>query len=169
MKIRNLSVVAALVIAAISLSSCEKMKINQFKGNYSFKTSGFVTMEKTALTEGAQADKAKYAITAESGQMNIVTGVDNSLIITMNIIGGDVVVTDASYIDGELMLEPFTRMLTIADGSRNVSMEVTVTGSAAMHDDLIIFDLTYRGSGSTTLNNYAIVSSEIKCVAKTNE
>ncbi|MGN0190174.1 MAG: hypothetical protein ACI39U_00820, partial [Candidatus Cryptobacteroides sp.] len=59
--------------------------------------------------------------------------------------------------------------LTIADGSRSVTMEVTVTGTAAMHDDLIIFDLKYVGSGSTVLNDYSIVSSEVKCVAKTNE
>ena len=42
MKIKKLSIPAAIISAIVLLSSCSK--ISRFQGNYSFKTSGIVTM-----------------------------------------------------------------------------------------------------------------------------
>ena len=89
MKIKKLSIPAAIISAIVLLSSCGK--ISRFQGNYSFKTSGTVTMERASVND-ATKEEIKSALTSESGQMNILSKGGDSLIVTMSIIGGDVVV-----------------------------------------------------------------------------
>ena len=52
MKIKKLSIPAAIISAIVLLSSCSK--ISRFQGNYSFKTSGTVTMERTSVNEATK-------------------------------------------------------------------------------------------------------------------
>ena len=166
MKIKKLSIPAAIISAIVLLSSCGK--ISRFQGNYSFKTSGTVTMERTSVND-ATKEEIKSALTSESGQMNILSKGGDSLIVTMSIIGWDVVVMEGKLENDRIVLNPFKRMITVFDGSRNVAMDMDITGSATRYDDVILYEFRYRGTGTSLSYKYTVKDSEVKCVAKANE
>lgn len=170
----------AVVVSLMSLISCEKEGVKLFDGNYSFKTSGILTVERTAKVSESDASAGildipdgnrtfRLALTSESGQMNIIKTGDNSVIVTMNIIGGDALVFNGKAEGKVLTLDPAVRFLSFRDGANTVSLEITVSGTAEKHDDVAIFTLEYTGGGETTLYDYKILASEVKCVAKLNE
>ena len=166
MKIKKLSIAAAIVSAIVLLGSCSK--ISRFQGNYSFKTSGIVTMEREFINDGTK-EEIRSSLSSESGQMNILSKGGDSLIVTMSIIGGDVVVMEGKLENDRIVLNPFKRIMTVSDGSRNVTMNMDITGAATRYDDVILFDFQYLGTGSTLSYNYFVKESEVKCVAKANE
>ena len=170
----------AVVVSLMSLISCEKEGVKLFDGNYSFKTSGILTVERTAKVSESDASAGildipdgnrtfKLPLTSESGQMNIIKTGDNSVIVTMNIVGGDALVFSGKAEGKVLTLDPAVRFLSFRDGANTVSLEITVSGTAEKHDDVAIFTLEYTGGGETTLYDYKILASEVKCVAKLNE
>lgn len=174
--------VAALAVVAslMSLISCEKEGVKLFDGNYSFKTSGILTVERTAKVSESDASAGildipdgnrtfKLPLTSESGQMNVIKTGDNSVIVTMNVVGGDAFVFSGKAEGKVLTLDPAVRFVSFRDGANTVSLEVTVSGIAEKHDDVAIFTLEYTGGGETTLYDYKILASEVKCVAKLNE
>ena len=174
--------VAALAVVAslMSLISCEKEGVKLFDGNYSFKTSGILTVERTAKVSESDASAGildipdgnrtfRLALTSESGQMNVIKTGDNSVIVTMNVVGGDAFVFSGKAEGKVLTLDPAVRFVSFRDGANTVSLEITVSGTAEKHDDVAVFTLEYTGGGETTLYDYKILASEVKCVAKLNE
>ena len=174
--------VAALAVVAslMSFCSCEKEGVKLFDGNYSFKTSGILTIERTAKVSESDASAGildipdgnrtfRLALTSESGQMNVIKTGDNSVIVTMNVVGGDAFVFSGKAEGKVLTLDPAVRFVSFRDGANTVSLEVTVSGTAEKHDDVAVFTLEYTGGGETTLYDYKILASEVKCVAKLNE
>lgn len=192
----------AVVVSLMSLISCEKEGVKLFDGNYSFKTSGILTVERTAKVSESDASAEiparisdsgntgwpdidlpdlpdvnfpdgnrtfKLPLTSESGQMNVIKTGDNSVIVTMNIIGGEALVFNGKAEGKVLTLDPAVRFVSFRDGANTVSLEITVSGTAEKHDDVAIFTLEYTGGGETTLYDYKILASEVKCVAKLNE
>ena len=170
----------AVVVSLMSLISCEKEGVKLFDGNYSFKTSGILTVERTTKVSESDASAGildipdgnrtfKLPLTSESGQMNIIKTGDNSVIVTMNIVGGDALVFNGKAEGKVLTLDPAVRIVSFRDGANTVSLEITVSGTAEKHDDVAIFTLEYTGGGETTLYDYKILASEVKCVAKLNE
>lgn len=170
----------AVVVSLMSLISCEKEGVKLFDGNYSFKTSGILTVERTAKVSESDASAGildipdgnrtfRLALTSESGQMNVIKTGDNSVIVTMNVVGGDAFVFSGKAEGKVLTLDPAVRFVSFRDGAITVSLEVTVSGTAEKHDDVAIFTLEYKGGGETTLYDYKILASEVKCVAKLNE
>lgn len=174
-------VALGLSFALIALTSCEKEGVEMYEGFYSYKLSGTVTVDKEFVdtaeepvdpeqpAEPSEPIEATLALIAESGQMNVLkTGAD-SLVITMNAIGGDVLVIDACVKDNNLEIKEFSKIVKCEDGNRTVSLNCTVSGSGKKYDDVIIMDFSYLGEGSSTFYNYSIKSSSVKCVAKVNK
>ena len=170
----------AVVVSLMSLISCEKEGVKLFDGNYSFKTSGILTVERTAKVSESDASAGildipdgnrtfRLALTSESGQMNVIKTGDNSVIVTMNVVGGDAFVFSGKAEGKVLTLDPAVRFVSFRDGANTVSLEVTVSGTAEKYDDVAVFTLEYTGGGETTLYDYKILASEVKCVAKLNE
>lgn len=170
----------AVVVSLMSLISCEKEGVKLFDGNYSFKTSGILTVERTAKVSESDASAGildipdgnrtfRLALTSESGQMNVIKTGDNSVIVTMNVVGGDAFVFSGKAEGKVLTLDPAVRFVSFRDGANTVSLEITVSGTAEKHDDVAVFTLEYTGGGETTLYDYKILASEVKCVAKLNE
>ena len=170
----------AVVVSLMSLISCEKEGVKLFDGNYSFKTSGILTVERTAKVSESDASAGildipdgnrtfRLALTSEPGQMNVIKTGDNSVIVTMNVVGGDAFVFSGKAEGKVLTLDPAVRFVSFRDGANTVSLEITVSGTAEKHDDVAIFTLEYTGGGETTLYDYKILASEVKCVAKLNE
>ena len=180
MKMKPFVAALAVVASLMSLISCEKEGVKLFDGNYSFKTSGILTVERTAKVSESDASTGildipdgnrtfRLALTSESGQMNVIKTGDNSVIVTMNVVGGDAFVFSGKAEGKVLTLDPAVRFVSFRDGANTVSLEVTVSGTAEKHDDVAVFTLEYTGGGETTLYDYKILASEVKCVAKLNE
>ena len=180
MKMKPFVAALAVVASLMSLISCEKEGVKLFDGNYSFKTSGILTIERTAKVSESDASAGildipdgnrtfRLALTSESGQMNVIKTGDNSVIVTMNVVGGDAFVFSGKAEGKVLTLDPAVRFVSFRDGANTVSLEVTVSGTAEKHDDVAVFTLEYTGGGETTLYDYKILASEVKCVAKLNE
>lgn len=180
MKMKPFVAAFAVVVSLMSLISCEKEGVKLFDGNYSFKTSGILTVERTAKVSESDASAGildipdgnrtfRLALTSESGQMNVIKTGDNSVIVTMNVVGGDAFVFSGKAEGKVLTLDPAVRFVSFRDGANTVSLEITVSGTAEKHDDVAIFTLEYTGGGETTLYDYKILASEVKCVAKLNE
>lgn len=108
-------------------------------------------------------------LSAESGQMNIIRTEGSSAVVTMNIVGGDALVFDAQADGKTLKLSPLRRIISFRDGTQTASLDVTVSGTGEKHENVVVFTLSYTGSGESTLYDYKIMSSEIKCIAKENE
>lgn len=180
MKMKPFVAALAVVVSLMSLISCEKEGVKLFDGNYSFKTSGILTVERTAKVSESDASAGildipdgnrtfRLALTSESGQMNVIKTGDNSVIVTMNVVGGEAFVFSGKAEGKVLTLDPAVRFVSFRDGANTVSLEITVSGTAEKHDDVAIFTLEYTGGGETTLYDYKILASEVKCVAKLNE
>lgn len=180
MKMKPFVAALAVVVSLMSLISCEKEGVKLFDGNYSFKTSGILTVERTAKVSESDASAGildipdgnrtfRLALTSESGQMNVIKTGDNSVIVTMNVVGGDALVFSGKAEGKVLTLDPAVRFVSFRDGANTVSLEITVSGTAEKHDDVAVFTLEYTGGGETTLYDYKILASEVKCVAKLNE
>lgn len=180
MKMKPFVAALAVVVSLMSLISCEKEGVKLFDGNYSFKTSGILTVERTAKVSESDASAGildipdgnrafKLPLTSESGQMNVIKTGDNSVIVTMNVVGGDAFVFSGTAEGKVLTLDPAVRFVSFRDGANTVSLEITVSGTAEKHDDVAVFTLEYTGGGETTLYDYKILASEVKCVAKLNE
>lgn len=202
MKMKPFVAALAVVASLLSFCSCEKEGVKLFDGNYSFKTSGILTIERTAKVSESDASAEiparisdsgntgwpdielpdlpdvdfpdgnrtfKLPLTSESGQMNVIKTGDNSVIVTMNVVGGDAFVFSGKAEGKVLTLDPAVRFVSFMDGANTVSLEITVSGTAEKHDDVAIFTLEYTGGGETTLYDYKILASEVKCVAKLNE
>lgn len=180
MKMKPFVAALAVVASLLSFCSCEKEGVKLFDGNYSFKTSGILTVERTAKVSESDASAGildipdgnrtfRLALTSESGQMNVIKTGDNSVIVTMNVVGGDAFVFSGKAEGKVLTLDPAVRFVSFRDGANTVSLEITVSGTAEKHDDVAIFTLEYTGGGETTLYDYKILASEVKCVAKLNE
>lgn len=164
-----------LALALTVLGSCQKEGVDLYEGYYSYKLSGSVTVEKTLVetaelpdTEAPEPVEANVSLITENGQMNVLKKGADSLIITMNAIGGDVLVLDACVKDNDLEISEFSRIVKVEDGSRSVSLNCTASGSGKKYDDIIIMEFSYQGEGSSTLYDYSIKSSSVKCVAKLN-
>ena len=85
--------IAACAAAALLLASCAKEGQGLFKGNYTFKTSGSVSAELSIEnTDGSSSSTLDLDLETEQGQMDILkTGSgDGGMIVTMNVLGGDV-------------------------------------------------------------------------------
>lgn len=180
MKMKPFVAALAVVASLLSFCSCEKEGVKLFDGNYSFKTSGILTIERTAKVSESDASAGildipdgnrtfRLALTSESGQMNVIKTGDNSVIVTMNVVGGDAFVFSGKAEGKVLTLDPAVRFVSFRDGANTVSLEITVSGTAEKHDDVAVFTLEYTGGGETTLYDYKILASEVKCVAKLNE
>lgn len=160
---------AATGLLLLLAGSCTKDGAELFTGYYSFKTGGTLETRREYSDESIESDTVTLPLTSESGQLNILHEKDNKVILAFNIMGGDPVVVNGSVnADNELVLEKTTRLITVKDGALSPQFTVTISGRGKKYDDVVIFNLKYDGSASTTLRNYTIISSNVQCVAKIN-
>ncbi len=171
----------AMSLLLFSLTACEKEGVNRFKGNYTFKISGSITVERDAADAEEDSEPITLSLTNESGQMDI-TVVDedaNRLAVSMNVTSGDMLVWYATAEGKLLQLEETQRHMTFSTtmlngyhsefGTAPVGADVTITGSGERYDNIIIMDLSYTGDFQANDRTYHITDSDIVCRAKLNE
>ena len=163
-----------LIFGLLALSACQKKGTNLFRGDYSFKTSGSVTLDEI-VAEGDTIEPASYVVALPNkiGQLEIsaLGNEKDSLLVVMNIMGGEVIVTHA-YCEGQnIILKDFkNNSLNISiDGNINLSSEMTVKANGTMYDEnTLILNMTYDGVAGMSNKNYDLYGDNINLVATRN-
>lgn len=161
-----------LAITMTSLSSCRKSGVDLFVGDYSFKTSGEISL--TAQTDSTIIPAVLNAsIATDAGQLNIAVSDEESqeVIVVLNYMNGDVITTYGTCEGNRIELEEF--QLNTLPVSINIMFTnnsyITVGGTGTMYDDnMIVFDMTLSGKGTIGSVTYKIRDKNVKMVAYRN-
>ena len=158
------------ICCLMALVACQKKNAPLFRGDYSFKTSGSVTLEEI----NAEDEPASFTVSLpnEIGQLEIST-LDNgkdSVLVVMNTMGGEVVVTHAFCKDNEIFLRDFKKNTLLFTGdSLTLKNELRVKASGQMYEDnTLILNMTYEGEAETNERNFKIYGDDIRMAAIRN-
>ena len=163
-------IIPILFSALLALASCQKKNAPLFRGDYSFKTSGSVTLDEI----NAEDDPASFTVSLpnEIGQLEI-SALDNgkdSVLMVMNTMGGEVVVTHAFCKDNEIFLRDFKKNTLLFTGdSITLKNELRVKASGQMYEDnTLILNMTYEGEAETNERSFKIYGDDIRMAAIRN-
>ncbi len=159
-----------LFCALLALASCQKKNAPLFRGDYSFKTSGSVTLNEI----NAEDEPASFTVNLpnEIGQLEI-KDLDNgkdSVLVVMNIMGGEVVVTHALCQDNKIFLRDFKKNTLLFTGdSITLKNELRVKASGQMYEDnTLILNMIYEGEAETNERSFKIYGDDIRMAAIRN-
>ena len=158
------------VFCLIVLASCQKKNAPLFRGDYSFKTSGSVTLNEI----NTEDEPASFTVSLpnEIGQLEI-SALDNgkdSVLAVMNTMGGEVVVTHAFCKDNEIFLRDFKKNTLLFTGdSLTLKNDLRVHASGQMYEDnTLILNMTYKGEAETNERSFKIYGDDIRMAAIRN-
>ena len=158
------------VCCLIVLASCQKKNAPLFRGDYSFKTSGSVTLNEISTED----EPASFTVNLpnEIGQLEI-KDLDNgkdSVLVVMNIMGGEVVVTHALCQDNKIFLRDFKKNTLLFTGdSITLKNELRVKASGQMYEDnTLILNMIYEGEAETNERSFKIYGDDIRMAAIRN-
>ena len=163
-------IIPILFCALMALASCQKKNAPLFRGDYSFKTSGSVTLDEI----NAEDEPASFTISLpnEIGQLEI-SALDNgkdSVLVVMNTMGGEVVVTHALCQDNKIFLRDFKKNTLLFTGdSLTLKNDLRVHASGQMYEDnTLILNMTYEGEAETNERSFKIYGDDIRMAAIRN-
>ncbi len=164
-------IIPILFCAFLALASCQKKNAPLFRGDYSFKTSGSVTLDEI-VTEGGTGDSFTASLPNEIGQLEI-SALDNgkdSVLVVMNTMGGEVVVTHAFCKDNEIFLRDFKKNTLLFTGdSLTLKNDLSVKASGQMYEDnTLILNMVYEGEAETNDRSFKIYGDDIRMAAIRN-
>lgn len=167
---KNINPLLFVFCALLALASCQKKNAPLFRGDYSFKTSGSITLDEI----NAEDEPTSYTISLpnEIGQLEI-NALDNgkdSVLVVMNTMGGEVVVTHACCKDNEIFLRDFKKNTLLFTGdSITLKNELRVKASGQMYEDnTLILNMTYEGEAETNERSFKIYGDDIRMAAIRN-
>ncbi|MDO5321010.1 MAG: hypothetical protein Q4F39_01300 [Bacteroidia bacterium] len=165
-----------LLAACVMLSGCSKVGPELFKGNFSFKTGGYVEITgKTIPLDDSEPRDTVFIrhLPNESGQMHIVEGNGGKLKVTMNVTGGAPVVFDATATDDAITLVPVERTMPVYSDItsliQDASMLLSIGGTGQRFQNTIIFDLEVSGKYEGYYIEGQVTKSFVNCIATENE
>ena len=163
-------IIPILFCALMALTSCQKKNAPLFRGDYSFKTSGSVTLDEI----NAEDEPASFTVNLpnEIGQLEI-KDLDNgkdSVLVVMNTMGGEVVVTHACCKDNKIFLRDFNKNTLLFTGdSITLKNELRVKASGQMYEDnTLIINMTYEGEAETNDRSFKVYGDDIRMAATRN-
>ena len=163
-------IIFVLNLGLVAFTSCQKKNAPLFRGDYSFKTSGSVTLDEI----DPEDEPVSYTVSLpnEIGQLEI-SDLDNgkdSVLVVMNTMGGEVVVTHAFCDGNEIYLKDFTKNTLLFTGdSITLKNEVRVQASGQMYEDnTIILNMIYDGEAETAERSFTIHGDNIRMAAIRN-
>lgn len=147
---KGLYLTMVLVVMAV-LAGC-KSELQQIAGEYSYKISGVVLV-----------DSVEQRMTNETGALHIIDTKDE-LLLTFNMLGGDVYTAKASLDNKELAIHTFERI--IYHSGHNY--KTTVSGKGNVWDENIVLEMNYKGM---SMDNDSIIweNKNIQFVATRNK
>ena len=162
------------VCAFLSLTSCQKKGVPLFLGDYSFKISGEVEIQRVPSPfDTVTPSTFTYVLPNEIGQLEIspLNHKSDSVIVVMNYLNGEVIVTHGRCDGQHISLEQFKRnnLRISIDGSIDLKSKTTVFASGDIYNEnTIILNLTYWGKVTEGQVSYNIEGDDIKMVASRN-
>ena len=159
-----------IVCCLLALASCQKKNAPLFRGDYSFKTSGSVTLDEI----NNEDEPASYTVSLpnEIGQLEIsdLGNGKDSVLVVMNTMGGEVVVTHALCKDNEIFLRDFKKNTLLFTGdSLSLKNDLLVKASGQMYEDnTLILNMTYEGEAETNDRTFKIYGDDIRMAAIRN-
>lgn len=151
-----------VIMLLFLLSSC-KNEVQTALGTYSYKTS---VLEST------------LSLPVEVGQLEIVDLHNNdSVLLLMNELAGPAYQTKGKIEEKKLSFSPFTRVVSI--GMHDYP--TTISGSATMYDNAIVFDCQYYGENRDTVriilkdtvivldDSVRVLKAHVQSIAKKNK
>jgi len=159
------------MICLLAFTSCQKRGMNLFRGDYSFKTSGSVTLEEI-VPLGGTGDRFTVSLINEIGQLEISKLGDDkdSVLVVMNTMGGEVIVTHALCKENEIFLKDFTKnTLLFSDDAVTLKNEVRVHATGQMYEDnMLILNMIYDGEAETDERSFIVHGDNIRMAATRN-
>lgn len=160
-----------IICCLIALVACQKKNAPLFRGDYSFKTSGSVTLEEI-VPQGETGETFTVGLPNEIGQLEIST-LDNgkdSVLVVMNTMGGEVVVAHALCKDNEIFLRDFKKNTLLFTGDTiTLKNEVRVHATGQMYEDnTLILNMIYDGEAETNNRDFKIHGDDIRMAAIRN-
>ena len=159
-----------IICCLMALASCQKKNAPLFRGDYSFKTSGSVTLDEI----DPEDEPVSYTVSLpnEIGQLEI-KDLDNgkdSVLVVMNTMGGEVVVTHAFCKDNEIFLRDFKKNTLLFTGdSLTLKNDLRVKASGQMYENnTLILNMTYEGEAETNERNFKVYGDDIRMAATRN-
>ena len=158
------------VFCLIVLASCQKKNAPLFRGDYSFKTSGSVTLDEI----NAEDEPSTYTVSLpnEIGQLEIseLGNGKDSVLVVMNTMGGEVVVTHAFCKDNEIFLKDFTKNTLLFTGdSLTLKNDLRVHATGQMYEDnTLIINMVYDGEAETNERSFKVFGDDIRMAAIRN-
>ena len=159
-----------MLCGLLFFASCQKKNAPLFRGDYSFKTSGSVTLDEI----NAEDEPASYTVSLpnEIGQLEIsdLGNGRDSVLVVMNTMGGEVVVTHAFCRDNEIFLKDFTKNTLLFTGdSLTLKNELRVHATGQMYENnTLILNMIYEGEAETNERTFAIYGDNIRMAAIRN-
>lgn len=154
----------------IVLVGCRKSGTNLFRGDYSFKTSGSVTLDEI----DPEDEPVSYTVSLpnEIGQLEI-SALDNdkdSVLVVMNTLGGEVVVTHAFCDGNEIYLKNFTKNTLLFTGdSLTLKNDLQVHATGQMYEyNTLILNMTYEGEAESNERSFKVFGDNIRMAAIRN-
>lgn len=164
-------IIPILFCCLMALASCQKKNAPLFRGDYSFKTSGSVTLEEI-VPQGEMGETFTVGLPNEIGQLEIST-LDNgkdSVLVVMNTMGGEVVVTHAFCKNNEIFLRDFKKNTLLFTGdSLTLKNDLRVSAKGQMYEDnTLILNMTYEGEAETNERSFKVYGDDIRMAAIRN-
>ena len=163
-------IIPILFCALMALAACQKKNAPLFRGDYSFKTSGSVTLNEI----NTEDEPASFTVNLpnEIGQLEI-KDLDNgkdSVLVVMNTMGGEVVVTHALCQDNKIFLRDFKKNTLLFTGdSLTLKNDLRVHASGQMYEDnTLILNMTYEGEAETNERSFKVYGDDIRMAAIRN-
>ena len=160
----------------IFLSSCRKSGVDLFSGDYTFKSSGVISIRAETTIDSIDVNipaSLDIDLSNDIGQLNIsVADIDNNeVVVVINYLNGDVVVTDGTCDGDRITINEYKRhnlpisVNTLTDFSHDI--KVSATGRI-YDEDMIVLDMDYSGKASIGTVKYKVKDKDIKMVAYRN-
>ena len=168
MKIRPILII---LCALMALASCQKKNAPLFHGDYSFKTSGSVTLEEI-VPQGETGETFTVGLPNEIGQLEIsdLGNGKDSVLVVMNTMGGEVVVTHAFCKDNEIFLRDFKKNTLLLTGdSLTLKNDLRVKATGRMYEDnTLILNMIYDGEAERNERSFKVFGDDIRMAAIRN-
>ena len=155
----------------MALAACQKKNAPLFRGDYSFKTSGSVVLDEI-VDDGETGNSFTVSLPNEIGQLEIsdLGNGKDSVLVVMNTMGGEVVVTHAFCKDNEIFLKDFTKNTLLFTGdSLTLKNELRVHATGQMYENnTLILNMIYEGEAETSERSFEIYGDNIRMAAIRN-
>ncbi len=161
------------ICVVVALTSCQKKGLNLFQGDYSYKTSGSVTITEVPTENDSVSMSFGVDLNNEIGHLEIVTldKKNDSVLVVMNAMGGKVNVACARVENDKIHFADFPKKLQIISLNPSLELEcdVSVRAEGSMYNgNTLLVRMVYEGTCRIVNKEFAIYGADITMAATRN-